>query len=126
VIDGTGSRAVLSDVAIAGDRIVAVGKLEGPAKETIDATGLVVTPGFIDLHTHSDFQFFIDPTADSKIMDGVTLELVGNCGVSFCGPLLGKSREDIDTRIAWYPTNWRPDGPASRLIWTPSKKLARP
>lgn len=108
VIDGTGSPGVVGDVAIAGDTIAAVGALDGSAKQTIDATGLTVTPGFIDLHTHSDFQFFVDSTADSKIVDGVTLEFVGNCGLSFCAPLIGRSREDLDTRVRWYATGWKP------------------
>ena len=109
VIDGTGAPAYQADVAISGDTVVATGKgLEVRAARTIDASGLAVTPGFIDLHSHSDFQFFIDPAADSKVTQGVTLELVGNCGLSFCAPLTGASREDLDTRVAWYDTKWRP------------------
>ena len=107
VIDGSGSPAFEADVAIAGDKIAAVGKIEGVAKRTIDANGLAVTPGFIDLHTHSDFQFFVDPSADSKTTQGVTTEFMGNCGLSMCAPLRGASRDDMDTRVEWYDTKWR-------------------
>ncbi|MSQ09214.1 MAG: D-aminoacylase [Dehalococcoidia bacterium] len=107
VIDGSGSPAFEADVAIAGDRIAAIGKIEGQAKRTVDAKGLAVTPGFIDLHTHSDFQFFVDPSADSKTTQGVTTEFMGNCGLSMCAPLHGPSREDMDTRVDWYDTKWR-------------------
>ncbi len=108
VIDGTGAAGFRAGVAVSGDRIAAVGQIDTPARRTIDASGLAVAPGFIDLHTHSDFQFFIDPAADSKVTQGVTTELVGNCGISFCGPLTGSAREDLETRLAWYDTNWRP------------------
>ncbi|MBI2965064.1 MAG: D-aminoacylase [Chloroflexi bacterium] len=108
VVDGTGTSGVYADVAIADDTFVAIGRLEAEAARTIDATGLVVAPGFIDLHSHADFNFFIDPTADSKITQGVTLELVGNCGMSFCAPLIGEAAEDLATRSAWYGTGWRP------------------
>ncbi len=108
LIDGTGAPAFSADVGITGDQVVAVGRLDGEARRTIDATGRIVSPGFIDLHTHSDFQFFVDPAADSKTTQGVTLELVGNCGISFCGPLAGMAREDLDTRLAWYDTAWKP------------------
>ena len=91
VIDGTGSPGFKADVAIKGDSVAVVGEVgehSGTARE-IDATGKVVTPGFIDLHTHSDASFLIDPHADSKLTQGLTLELFGNCGMSFCAPLTG-------------------------------------
>ncbi|MEE8362717.1 MAG: amidohydrolase family protein, partial [Dehalococcoidia bacterium] len=87
VVDGTGAPAYAADVAVAGDMIVATGQLEGEAARTIDAAGRVVSPGFIDLHCHSDMSFLVDPTADSKLTQGVTLELNGNCGMSPCAPL---------------------------------------
>lgn len=87
VIDGTGTGPVRADVAVMGDRVVAVGQIAGEAARTIDAAGQVVSPGFIDLHAHSDMSFLVDPLADSKLRQGVTLELVGNCGMSFCAPL---------------------------------------
>ena len=108
IVDGTGAPGYLADVAVKGDAIIAMGQIEGGGLRTIDATGKVVAPGFIDLHSHADFQFFIDPTADSKITQGVTLELVGNCGMSFCAPLTGLSKEDLETRVGWYETDWRP------------------
>jgi len=108
IIDGTGAPAFSADVGVNGDKIGAIGELEPGANTVVDATGLVVAPGFIDLHSHSDFSFFLDPTADSKITQGVTLELVGNCGISFCAPLIGDSVEDLNTRVAWYESDWRP------------------
>ena len=78
VIDGTGSPAVAADVAIRGDRIVAVGRLaEAGAARVIDASGLVVAPGFIDLHTHSDLPLLNDGNAESKVRQGVTLDVIG-------------------------------------------------
>ena len=65
---------------------------------TIDPGGLAVTLGFIDLHTHSDASFLYDHTAQSKVRQGVTLELEGNCGSSFCAPLKGKAHEMLRTR----------------------------
>ncbi len=78
VLDGTGAAAVAADVGIKGDRIAAVGPLSNrSAKTTIDATGLVVAPGFIDLHTHSEMPLLADGTAQSKVRQGVTLDVMG-------------------------------------------------
>lgn len=78
VLDGTGSAAVRADVGIRGDRIVAVGALaDARATRIIDATGLTVAPGFIDLHTHSEMPLLADGTAQSKVRQGVTLDIMG-------------------------------------------------
>ena len=100
VFDGSGLPGFEADVGVAGDKIETVGDLSAAeAKITIDASGKSVTPGFIDLHTHSDASFLIDPLADSKLMQGVTLEYFGNCGMSFCAPLYGASREQLQERL---------------------------
>ncbi|MBI2913205.1 MAG: D-aminoacylase [Chloroflexi bacterium] len=80
VIDGTGASALAADVAVRGDRIAAVGHLEGTAKRVIDARGLVVAPGFIDVHAHDDAAVIASPGMDFKLMQGVTTDIVGNCG----------------------------------------------
>jgi N-acyl-D-amino-acid deacylase len=83
VIDGTGSAGLDADVCIAEARIVAVERRSArPARRVIDARGQVVAPGLIDIHTHSDFTLPLNPRAESKIRQGVTLEVVGNCGFS--------------------------------------------
>ncbi|MEC7841898.1 MAG: amidohydrolase family protein [Candidatus Latescibacterota bacterium] len=87
VVDGTGSAPVLADVAITGGRIIDVGAAEWKQGEPcLDASGLLVTPGFIDIHSHSDFTLTVDPRAVSSIAQGVTLEVVGNCGHG-CAPI---------------------------------------
>ena len=83
VIDGSGAPGFAADVAIDNDRIVAIGpKLQGEAAREIDATGLAVAPGFIDIHSHSDFFYEQCPSAESKIRQGVTTEVVGMCSFS--------------------------------------------
>jgi dihydroorotase/N-acyl-D-amino-acid deacylase len=78
IVDGTGAPWFKADIALAGDRIVAIGRLEGqPARETIDATGLVVAPGFIDMLGQSEFNVLVDGRAASKVMQGVTTEITG-------------------------------------------------
>ena len=86
LIDGTGAAPRQSDVAIENGRIADTGKIEGEAKATVDATGLTVTPGFIDIHSHSDYTLLVDPRAVSALMQGVTTEVIGNCGYG-CGPI---------------------------------------
>ena len=84
VIDGTGGPAQRADVAIDGDRITSIGDLVGvAATREIDARGMVVTPGFVDLHTHLDAQIAWDPMMTSSSWHGVTTVLMGNCGVTF-------------------------------------------
>src|SRR3712207_5861764 len=80
VYDGTGRPPVRTDVAIRGDRIAAVGPVTDAAAEEIDVAGLAVAPGFIDIHSHSDYTLLVDPRAVSAVAQGVTLEVVGNCG----------------------------------------------
>lgn len=87
VHDGSGRPPQTVDVLIEGDRIAAVGRIEAPGSARIvDATGLVVAPGFIDVHSHSDYTLLVDPRAVSSIHQGVTLEIVGNCGHG-CAPI---------------------------------------
>ena len=102
VFDGTGAPAYRAHVAAVGGEIVAIGSLEGEARKVVDATGLAVSPGFIDLHTHSDMSFLLDSTAQSKVRQGVTLELAGNCGMSFCAPLEGAAEELLETRVSQH------------------------
>jgi N-acyl-D-amino-acid deacylase len=84
LIDGTGAAGVRADVAVDGDRITAIGDLAAEtAKQQIDASGKVVTPGFVDLHTHLDAQVAWDPYMTSSSWHGVTTVLTGNCGVTF-------------------------------------------
>jgi N-acyl-D-amino-acid deacylase len=83
VADGTGNPLIPADVAVAGDRIVAVGSLPGAtAARVIDASGKIVCPGFVDCHSHSDATILLNPTAQSTIRQGITTEIVGNCGNS--------------------------------------------
>ena len=88
VVDGTGEPARRADVAVDGDRIVAVGDVSSRAKREIDAEGKTVTPGFVDIHTHLDAQIAWDPIASSSCYHGVTSVVLGNCGVTFapCKP----------------------------------------
>lgn len=80
VYDGSGSPGITADIAIDGDRISAVGKISEPAKETLDATGLAVAPGFIDVHSHDDFQVLTEPDVTHNVLQGITTVIVGNCG----------------------------------------------
>ena len=83
VIDGTGSSPRVCAVGVKNGRFVALGQIASPALETVDATGLWVTPGFIDTHTHYDGQVTWDETFTPSIYHGVTTVMMGNCGVGF-------------------------------------------
>jgi N-acyl-D-amino-acid deacylase len=83
IIDGTGQAAFTGDVAIADGRIAAVGGKAGPARREIDAAGLLVTPGWVDVHTHYDGQAMWDPLLAPSCWHGVTTTMFGNCGVGF-------------------------------------------
>lgn len=95
VVDGTGTPPVAADVAVRGDRIVAIGQLDHrAAKRVINAAGLVVAPGFIDLHTHSELPLVADGTAQSKVRQGVTLDVTGES--TSVGPLDGLAPPPVD------------------------------
>lgn len=117
VIDGAGKPAYQADVAVLGDRIAEVGKINDSAKRTIDAEGHIVTPGFVDIHTHLDAQISWDPVASSSCWHGVTSVVMGNCGVTFapCHPKdreylahLMESVEDVpaESIMAGMPWTW--------------------
>jgi N-acyl-D-aspartate/D-glutamate deacylase len=83
VIDGTGAKPRKADVAIDGDKVSVVGVVETQGKEEIDASGQLVTPGFVDIHTHYDGQVTWDPYLQPSTFHGVTTVVMGNCGVGF-------------------------------------------
>ena len=121
VVDGTGSEPFHADIAVDGDQIVEIGKVDGRGKEEIQADGLIVSPGFVDLHTHLDAQIGWDPQVTSVSWHGVTTALLGNCGVTFapCKPadrefLAGmmETVEDIPKKAILHglPWNWESYG----------------
>ena len=121
VVDGTGAVARKADVAIKADRIVAVGEVKGQGVREIDATGKIVTPGFVDIHTHLDAQLAWDPIGSSSCWHGVTSVVMGNCGVTFA-PVktedishlaeMMESVEDIprEAILQGLPWDWRTYG----------------
>ena len=109
IIDGSGAPAQKLDVGIIGDKIVEMGDLQNAqATQCIDATGRFVTPGFIDIHTHTDETIYVNPRMESKVQQGVTTELAGNCGVSGV-PLIGAALDDMQRRLkelGMIEVNW--------------------
>jgi N-acyl-D-amino-acid deacylase len=110
IFDGTGAEGLIGDIAVTGDRIEAIGAPGeiDPAKaaEVIDVSGLIVAPGFIDMHTHSDFTLIADGRAESQVHQGVTTEVIGQCGAS-CAPV--RSHADIRRVAPWYTDKARHD-----------------
>lgn len=101
LVDGTGNPWVVADIAVRGDRIVARGRLAGaPARRVIDATGLVVAPGFIDMLGQSEFTLLVDPRAESKIRQGVTTEITGEGGSA--APQNSRTLPDLAALIARF------------------------
>ena len=115
VVDGSGTGAYRADVGIAGDRIATIGRLAERGREEIDADGLVVSPGFIDGHTHFDAQVFWDPRGANSCWQGVTSVVMGNCGFTIA-PVHDEARalvlrnleraEDIDATALAEGIDW--------------------
>ena len=103
LFDGTGAPPVAADIAVSAGRIAAIGPdLAGPAREVRDATGLWVTPGFIDIHTHYDVEVEISPGLPESVRHGVTTVVMGNCSLSL---VAGEPRDlaDIFLRVETMP-----------------------
>jgi N-acyl-D-aspartate/D-glutamate deacylase len=111
ILDGTGAPGYRADLGVKDGRIVAIGIGLGPARETLDATDRAVAPGFIDIHTHSDFVLLVDGRADSQVCQGVTLEVIGQCGFS-CAPFTGamSPAQLIGFHDAGVEVTWRSFG----------------
>jgi len=92
IVDGTGSAAFTGDVAVSDGKVAAIGKVAEKGRQEIDADGLTVTPGFVDIHTHLDAQIGWDPNCTPVSWHGVTTALLGNCGVTFA-PCRPKDKE---------------------------------
>jgi N-acyl-D-aspartate/D-glutamate deacylase len=107
LFDGTGAAGKPGDIAVRDGRIAAVGaRIDEAAAKVIDARGLAVAPGFIDIKTHSDFTLPINPKAESKVRQGVTTEIVGHCGFSVAPALPGKVgllRDYLSASAPWLP-----------------------
>ena len=98
IIDGTGNPWYKGDVALKDGRIEAIGEISSSKADVlIDASGLIVAPGFIDMHSHSDLTLIVNPKAESKVRQGVTTEVIGNCGSS-SSPILPERKELLKKR----------------------------
>jgi N-acyl-D-amino-acid deacylase len=96
--DGSGGALRSIDIGFQGDTIVRIGALKDEASRiSVDATGLIVSPGFVDVHTHSDMTILVNPLAESAVRQGVTTQVLPNCGTGLA-PAVGEAREDIEER----------------------------
>jgi len=99
IVDGTGNPRFTGDVGICGEKIVEISRnIQKPAKKVIDATGLIVSPGFIDVHSHDDLAVLHDESMLSKLMQGVTTTIVGNCGLGPT-PVSAESKQGLRSYI---------------------------
>lgn len=115
VVDGSGSPPFKADIGVVGDSIVRIGDLSSyEAEIVIDAKGFIVTPGFIDMHNHSDFSIFELPTADNYVLQGVTTIVIGNCGYS-AAPLTDVNRAEILREV-------RAEHPEVSVTWSNFKE----
>src|SRR5262245_30862114 len=113
VVDGAGNPWLSADVGLMGDRIAAVGRLaDEPAERVIDADGLVVCPGFVDMHTHSDLQLLANPPHEAKVCQGVTLEVLGQDGLSYA-PVT----DDVLAQLRRQLAGWNDDPPGFDWSW---------
>jgi N-acyl-D-amino-acid deacylase len=101
IVDGTGSPWFKTDILIEDEKIWKIGRNLEKSESTIDASGLIVCPGFIDIHGHSDYPILINPKAESKIHQGVTTEIIGNCGTS-AAPLKGSTKQKAKETLKNY------------------------
>ncbi len=122
LLDGTGAPACRMDLGITGERITAMGDLHAAESRTvINAKGQMVCPGFIDTHSHSDAYLLIEPTAPSKVFQGITTEVVGNCGAS-AAPCMGAAHLASDWQLHTYPGQWKTMA-EYRQIWEKIKPV---
>lgn len=114
VIDGAGNPWYWGDVAVEGDRIAAIGKLnEAKAERVIDAKGLVVSPGFVDAHSHSDFNTLVYREMESTVMQGITTVVAGQCG-STAAPVDPAMRDLFEKEV----NSQLPTGVSIKVTWT--------
>src|SRR5919199_5530453 len=109
VADGSGDALRQADVGINGDTIVGIGVFnDEDATTTVDARGLVICPGFIDVHTHSDITILVEPKAESAVRQGVTTHVFPNCGMGLA-PAFGEALKDIEERARPFgiEVTWR-------------------
>jgi N-acyl-D-amino-acid deacylase len=120
IVDGTGHDPFAADLAIRGTRITALGKLgTNSAGRVIDATGLVVAPGFVDIHTHADLELLANPKIESKLMQGVTTEVFSNCGLGFA-PV---SSPEVLATQRQYLRGLFGDNPSIAWAWTTTREF---
>ena len=112
MVDGAGNPWFHADVGVAGDRIAVVGPVSEPAARTIDADGLVVCPGFVDMHTHSDIQLLANPAHEAKVHQGVTLDVIGQDGLAYA-PVT----DDVLARLRVQLASWNDDPPGFDWSW---------
>ena len=112
VADGSGAPLSAADIGIMGDRIVQIGNIDDEdGRTSIDASGLIVCPGFVDVHTHSDITIMVEPKAESAVRQGVTTQVFPNCGTGLA-PAVGEALEDIEARVGRFgiEVDWRTVG----------------
>jgi N-acyl-D-amino-acid deacylase len=121
VLDGAGNPWVRADVGVRGDRIVEVGRIADGARRVVDADGLFVCPGFVDMHTHSDIQLLANPAHEMKVHQGVTLDVIGQDGLAYA-PVTDAVLEHLRVQLA----GWNDDPPGFDWSWrTVAEYLAR-
>jgi N-acyl-D-aspartate/D-glutamate deacylase len=111
IVDGTGGPKYSGDISLQGERIASVGRVRGPAGRTIDASGLIASPGFVDPHSHADLTILGCPLADNLVVQGITTFAGGNCGISLA-PLWDKNQFEELARV-WHldvELRWRSFG----------------